>query len=113
MVAEWIPIVAIVLSVGGGLAVCVFALYFGYRKRQSQSREILAAIEKGIEVPFPPPRKYNRRNQGIFWIAVGLALMIALGVSTGQLRVAVWGLLPLAAGVAAFLISRGEKTDDS
>jgi hypothetical protein len=64
-------------------------------------------------VPFPPPRKYNRRNQGIFWIAIGLALTIALGVSTSQAQVAVWGLLPLAAGVAALLISRGETSDDS
>ncbi len=113
MVEQWIPIVAIVLSVGGSLAVVIFALYYNYRKRQSQSREILAAIEKGIEVPFPPPRKYDRRTQGIFWIAIGLALTIALGVSTGRLQVAVWGLLPLAAGVAALLISRGEKSDDS
>ena len=113
MVEQWIPIVAIVLSVGGTFLVVIVALYFNYRKRQSQSREILAAIEKGIEVPFPPPWKYNRRNQGIFWLAIGLALTIALGVSTGQAQVAVWGLLPLAAGVAALLISRGEKSDDS
>ncbi len=113
MVTEWIPIVAIVTSVGGTFAVVVFALYYNYRKRQSQSQEILAAIEKGIEVPFPPPRKYNRRNQGIFWIAIGLALTLALGVSTGQLRVAVWGLIPLAAGVASFLISKGETSDDN
>ncbi len=113
MVEQWIPIVAIVVSVGGSFAVVIFALYYNYRKRQSQSQEILAAIEKGIEVPFPPPRKYNRRNQGIFWIAIGLALTIALGVTTGQARVAVWGLIPLAAGVAALLISKGEKSDDS
>ena len=112
MVGQWIPIVAIVLSMGGTFTAIIFALYYNYLKRQSQSREILAAIEKGIEVPFPPPRKYNRRSQGIFWIAIGLALTIALGVSTGNWRIAVWGLLPLAAGVAAFLISKGEKSDD-
>lgn len=113
MVQHWIPIVAIVLSMGGTFTVIIFALYYNYLKRQSQSREILAAIEKGIEVPFPPPRKYNRRNQGIFWIAIGLTLTVALGVSTGNWRVAVWGLLPLAAGVASLLISRGEKSDNS
>ncbi|MCH8837436.1 MAG: hypothetical protein IIA60_06490 [Candidatus Marinimicrobia bacterium] len=113
MVGQWIPIVAIVLSVGGFFTVVIFALYYNYLKRQSQSREILAAIEKGIEVPFPPPRKYNRRSQGIFWSAIGLALAIALGVSTGRVQVAVWGLLPLAAGVASLLISRSEKSDDS
>ena len=112
MVKDWIPIVAIVVSMGGAFTVIIFALYYNYLKRQSQSREILAAIEKGIEVPFPPPRKYSRRSQGIFWIAIGLALTLALGVSTGNWRIAVWGLLPLAAGVAAFLISKGEKSDD-
>ena len=113
MVQHWIPIVAIVLSMGGTFTVIIFALYYNYLKRQSQSREILAAIEKGIEVPFPPPRKYDRRNQGIFWIAIGLALTIALGVSTGNWRIAVWGLMPLAAGVASLMISRSEKSDDS
>ena len=112
MVKQWIPIVVIVISMGGTFTVIIFALYYNYLKRQSQSREILAAIEKGIEVPFPPPRKYNRRSQGIFWIAIGLALTLALGVSTGNWRIAVWGLMPLAAGVAAFLISKGEKSDD-
>ena len=113
MVQHWIPIVAIVLSMGGTFTVIIFALYYNYLKRQSQSREILAAIEKGIEVPFPPPRKYNRRSQGIFWIAIGLALTVALGVSTGNWRIAVWGLMPLAAGVASLMISRSEKSDDS
>ena len=112
MVKQWIPIVVIVISMGVTFTVIIFALYYNYLKRQSQSREILAAIEKGIEVPFPPPRKYDRRSQGIFWIAIGLALTLALGVSTGNWRIAVWGLLPLAAGVAAFLISKGEKSDD-
>ena len=113
MVKDWIPIVAIVVSMGGAFTVIIFALYYNYLKRQSQSREILAAIEKGIAVPFPPPRKYDRRSQGIFWIAIGLALTIALGVSTGNWRIAVWGLMPLAAGVASLLISRGEKSADS
>ena len=113
MVRDWVPLVATVVTVGGAFTVIIFALYYNYLKRQSQSREILAAIEKGIEVPFPPPRKYNRRSQGIFWIAIGLALTVALGVSTGNWRVAVWGLLPLAAGVASILISRDEKSADS
>ncbi len=108
----WIPIVAIIFSVGGTLAVIVFAFYFDYRKRQSQSQEVLAAIEKGIEVPFPPPkepRKRNYLNLGLIWSLVGIALFFAIWVSSKELAGAVWGLLPLALGIAFLLIAYFEK----
>jgi hypothetical protein len=109
MVEEWIPIVAIITSVGGTLAVVVFALYFDYRKRQSQSQEVLAAIEKGIEVPFPPPKKRNYLNLGLIWTFVGVAFTLALWFSARVMEAAAWGFLPIALGVAFLLIGYLER----
>ncbi|MCH7721308.1 MAG: hypothetical protein IH988_10035 [Planctomycetes bacterium] len=104
-----IPIFGIVFTLGGTVAVVAIALYFNYKKRQAQSQEILAAIEKGMEIPFPPPQTRNYYNQGLIWSAVGIALTIAIGVSSQELAGAVWGLLPLAVGIAFLLIARREN----
>lgn len=105
MITEWIPIVAIIFSVGGTFTMIIFAFYFDYRKRQSQSREILAAIEKGIEVPFPPPKKRNYLNLGLVWTFVGVAFTLALWFSAGVMEAAAWGFLPIAVGMAFLSIA--------
>jgi len=107
----WIPIVAIIFSMGGTVAVVALALFYNYKKRQAQSREILAAIEKGIEVPFPPPVKRNYRNLGLVWTFVGVAFTLALWFSANRMEAAAWGLLPLAVGIAFLLIAYFEKRD--
>ncbi|MEE9162181.1 MAG: hypothetical protein V3U35_04330, partial [Candidatus Neomarinimicrobiota bacterium] len=73
------------------MAVVGLALYFNYKKRQAQSQEILAAVETGIEIPFPSPEKRNYRNLGLIWSAVGIALIVAIGVSSREWAGAVWG----------------------
>ena len=106
-----IPLFGIVFSLGGTVVVVAMALYFNYKKRQAQSQEILAAIEKGMDIPLPEPRTRNYRRQGLVWTAVGLALTIAIGVSSQVWAGAVWGLLPLAVGVAFLLIARSEAKE--
>ncbi|MEE9466204.1 MAG: DUF6249 domain-containing protein [Candidatus Neomarinimicrobiota bacterium] len=94
-------IVAVVwLFVFGIIAILVF---FHYKRRQLQSEEIMAAIEKGIEVPFPPQKKPNRITHGIFWTIMGLALLVVLAVSTRAWEAAIWGLIPIAVGFAVLL----------
>ncbi|UCD38973.1 MAG: hypothetical protein JSW54_05710 [Fidelibacterota bacterium] len=91
----------------------IVALYLNFRKRQVQSREIMAAIEKGIEVPFPPPKQRNYRNQGLFWSAIGIALFLGIWVSSKALAGAIWGLLPLLVGAAFILIYYLEKKEEA
>ena len=117
---DWIPIVAIVFSFGGAAAVLIVYIIYNHQRRQIQSREILAAIEKGIEVPFPPPKVKNYRNQGLVWTSLGIALVITLAVGA-IFKGAVWALLPLGLvvafplglGVAYLLIARGEKKEEA
>ena len=103
-----IPIFGIIFGVGGPVAIIALIVIYLYKTRQLRGQEILAAIEKGIEVPFPPPKKRNYLAQGLVWTALGIALVIALWIST-KASVAVWGLLPMAMGVAFLLIAYFEK----
>ncbi|UCD38799.1 MAG: hypothetical protein JSW54_04790, partial [Fidelibacterota bacterium] len=73
----WIPIVGIISSFGGTALIIFLVMYYNYRKRQAQSKEILAAIEKGIEVPFPPPVKRDYLKLGLVWTFVGIAFTLA------------------------------------
>ncbi len=108
---ELVPIIGIIFGTGGPVAIIIFIVIYQYKKRQLQGQEILAAIEKGIEVPFPPPRKRNYRNLGLIWSAVGIALFIGIWVSSKEMAGAIWGLLPLLVGVAFLLIGYLEKKD--
>ena len=113
---EMIPIVGIIASFSGMALIIFLVLFYNHKKRQTQSREILAAIEKGIEVPFPPPVKKNYRNQGLIWTAVGIALFVGIWFSSNEIAGAIWGLLPLLVGVAFLLIhylERKEGEDDA
>ena len=111
MSTELVTIIAIVMFLGGTVAVVIFAFYYDYKKRQLQSQEILAAIEKGIEVPFPPAKPKSCRNRGLIWSAVGIALFVAIWVSSGEFTGAVWGVVPLAVGIAFLLIAYFEKKE--
>jgi hypothetical protein len=109
MITEMIPIVGIVSSFGGTTLIIFVVLYYNYKKRQTQSQEILAAIEKGIEVPFPPPVKRDYLRLGIIWTFVGIAFTLALWFSARVMEAAAWGLLPLAVGLAFLLIGYLER----
>ena len=106
---ELIPIVAMLTTFGAGAVILVFLIVYNYRKRQLLGQEILAAIEKGIEVPFPPPKKRNYLHLGLIWTLVGVAFTLALWFSARVMEAAAWGFLPIAAGVAFLLIGYLEK----
>ena len=83
-----------------------WALFLNYRKRVLTGKEVIAAIEKGIDVPFPSQAPtLNYRNRGIVWTSMGLALVLVLWASSGEYSVASFGLIPTAVGVANLLIA--------
>lgn len=104
MEATLIPIVAMLSTFGATAVILVFLIVYNYKKRQIQSREIVAAIEKGIEIPFPPPKQRNYLNLGLVWTFVGVAFTLALWFSARVMEAAAWGFLPIAAGIAFLLI---------
>jgi hypothetical protein len=109
VIAVMIPIVAIIMGIGIGM----LSLFLDYRKKQDMfalhHKERLAAIDKGMEVPPLPPEFFqeNRRRvrvvsdylrRGLVLVLVGTALTVALYDS--ERRDYLWGLLPVAMGVA-------------
>jgi Domain of unknown function (DUF6249) len=109
IIAVMIPIVAIVMGIGIGM----LSLFLDYRKKQDMfalhHKERLAAIEKGMEVPplppefFQDPRRRPRSQsdylrRGLVMVLIGIAITIALYSASPHNYL--WGLLPIAAGVA-------------
>lgn len=107
-----IPVIAIISSFVFTLGIVVAGLYFGNQKRKLQHKEILAAIEKGMDIPLPRPKEKDYRTQGIVFTMTGVVLALALWASTGSIIGLLWGLIPLALGVAYLLIARGKQNQD-
>ena len=110
-IAILIPLTAIFMSL---LIPIVFAIV-DYRKRrdivESNHRERMAAIERGMELPALPESFYRalkpaRRSTyllpGLIWLFVGIGILLALGAVAGE-DVALFGLIPAGVGLA-FLI---------
>jgi len=111
VVAVFIPIVAIVMS----LSIPIVYAVVDYRRKRAivdaHHKERLAAIERGMDIPALPESFYNpqgpqRRPRtlliGMIWFFVGIALTVALGKVAGD-DVMYFGLIPTGVGLA-FLI---------
>jgi hypothetical protein len=101
----YIAIVGIIF----GTSIPIIAIILEYRKRraliEALHKERLAAIEKGIEVPpmqvepdERPKRRVSGLLKGMMWFLVGIAIIVALVVHDTD--AALWGLIPVAVGVA-------------
>ncbi len=103
------PIVLGGIAMLGMVTIIITLLFINYHKRKLQHNEVLAAIEKGIDVPITPKKVYNRKAQGILWTTVGVAMFLAFYISSGSISDAIWTIVPIAVGVALLLIARLEK----
>jgi len=89
------------------IVIIVFiSLWVVYQKRSLLSKKIITAIENGADIPLPKPRERNYQSLGLMWSLGGLAFLIALWISTNEIKAAIWGLLPFALGVAFLLIHK-------
>ena len=111
VVAVFIPIVAIVMSL---MIPIVFAVV-DYKRRkdivEANHKERLAAIERGMEIPALPesfylPMKPQRRSSyllpGLVWLFVGIGFFVALGAVAGN-DVRYFGLVPMGVGLALLI----------
>jgi len=108
VVAVFIPIVAIFMSL---LIPIVYAVVDYKRRRDivdANHRERLAAIERGMDLPALPESFYQsikpaRRSSyllpGLVWLFVGIGIFIALGAIAGE-DVRNLGLIPAGVGLA-------------
>lgn len=84
-------------------------IYAVYRVRRLKTEERLAAIAKGVSVPFEPeaPQPQRSRRAGILLVCGGLGYSLAFaGVSVVErdaLVAAVFGIIPIAIGIGYFI----------
>jgi hypothetical protein len=111
VVAVFIPIVAIVMS----LSIPIVFAIVEYRRRrdivEAHHKERLAAIERGMEIaPLPdsfyqgsrPARRSSYLLPGLVWLFIGIGLFIALGAVAGE-DVRYFGLVPAGVGLAMLI----------
>lgn len=115
--SEFVPIMGMFTFFGSIVVVIAFLIVYNHKRRQLQSQEIMAAIEKGVDVPFPAlkAKKWNYLNLGLICSLVGVTFTLALWFSTGLMAATAWGLLPIGLGVAFLLIAlieRNKKEDE-
>lgn len=107
ILAVMVPIIAIVMGIG----LAMLAVWVRHQSKREMfelhHKERLLAIERGMEVPPLPPeffkdgldRGSDRMRQGLVWLFVGMALIVALALNK-SLETAAWGLIPFAVGIA-------------
>jgi hypothetical protein len=111
VVAVFIPIVAIIMSLSIPI---VFAIVDYKRRRdivEANHKERMAAIERGMDLPALPESFYQsikpaRRSSyllpGLVWLFVGIGIFIALGAIAGD-DVRMLGLIPAGVGLALLI----------
>jgi uncharacterized protein DUF6249 len=115
MLGDLVPLLAIIFAVGLPLSIPIVMISLNYRKRRRlmelHHTERMAAIERGMEVPPLPLElidgRSNRRRSsllpGLVWFFVGLAIVagsLSIGDDLGEDMPMVFGLVPLAIGIA-------------
>ena len=61
-------------------AIIIVALFLKLQKRKIESTEILAAIEKGVEVKFPDVNR-NRLLPGLIWLFLGIIMTLGMALA--------------------------------
>ncbi len=95
-------------------AVIVSVLVLKYFRRKVESQEILAAIEKGVEVKFPEQTR-SRLLPGLMWLLIGIVVSLAMALAIPDEAPAgmwVWGLIPVAVGAAYLIVHRVESLQE-
>jgi len=105
MSEEMIGFAAVVLV----CSIPIAAIYAFYRVRKLKSEERLAAIAKGLNVPFEPelPHLQRSRRSGILLVCGGLGYSLTFALISllerSALIPAAFGIIPVAIGIGYFI----------
>jgi len=94
--------------------IVIGAMILKYHKRKLESQEILAAIEKGVDVKFPET-KTSRLLPGLIWLLTGLVMTFALMMVIPEHApngIWIWGLTPVAVGASFLIVHRIESQEN-
>lgn len=105
MSEEMIGFAAVVLV----CSIPIAAIYAFYRVRKLKSEERLAAIAKGLNVPFEPELAHPQRSRrsGILLVCGGLGYSLTFALISllerNALIPAAFGIIPVAIGIGYFI----------
>jgi Domain of unknown function (DUF6249) len=124
---EFVPILAILLGVGGPAVVVIVWFTLNYHKRRKLMElhhvERMAAIERGMEIPALPielidGRSVSKRRRtallpGLVWFFVGLAVVVSALAERDEDLPVFLGLIPLGIGLAylIYYFAEGRKVE--
>jgi len=113
MLAILIPITVVI----GTVAIIITSFILGMRAKELKHKEMILAMEKGIELPKEPvikkkhrPRYFTIRMWGLIFTFIGIAVVIGIWGAAGILN-GVWGLIPTFLGIALLLAAYLEKKE--
>ncbi|MCD6380478.1 hypothetical protein J7M07_08570 [bacterium] len=113
MLAILIPITVVI----GTVAIIITSIILGMRAKELKHKEIILAMEKGIELPKEPvikkeyrPRYFTIRMWGLIFAFIGIAVVIGIWGAAGIMN-GVWGLVPTFLGLALLLAAHLEKKE--
>ena len=100
---------AVVMALG--MPTAVFGMYMFYRVRKLRTEERVAAIQRGVTVPFEPELSESARSRryGILLVASAVGYMLAFSIiarmEPDALIAAAFGAIPFTLGLGYFLDS--------
>ena len=112
VVAIFIPIIVVI----GVFAAVITSVVVSGKQKELEHKERLVAMEKGMPIPEKPlkekrPLYLSLRAWGFVFVALGIALVFAIGAEAGFTH-GLWGLIPLLVGLSLLLASNLEKKDN-
>ena len=104
MWSEIVPVVSLLIPIAG-MAMLAFIVWAGVQRenhaRSLQHKEIMHAIDKGVDVPLVQsgntPLDYLRK--GIIWGVIGIVLILGYTIEGDIEAAAILGSIPFAIGV--------------
>lgn len=111
-IAVFIPIVVVI----GVFVTVVVSIIYQNKRKELEHKERLLAMEKGIEIPEPPPRSKKRprhlalRTWGIVILGVGIAVVLGISGEAGAVH-GLWGLILVFMGLGLIISAALERKD--
>jgi len=104
MLSDIVPLIGTLIPIAG-MAMIAFIIWVGVQKenhaRSLQHKEIMHAIDKGVDVPLlqSGQRPLDYLRKGIIWGVIGLLIMIGLIIEGNFDAAGLLGSIPFAIGV--------------
>ena len=117
MWSEILPVVSLLIPIAG-MAMVAFIIWAGVQKenhaRSLQHKEIMHAIDKGVDVPLVQSgqRPLDYLRKGIIWGVIGCIIIIGFTIEGDFKAAGLLGSIPFAIGVGYLVYYKYAKKEE-